>query len=435
MKKAIKSVIVKVMTWEAGLVLKKYKPKIATITGSVGKTSTKDAIYTVLSSSFFTRRSEKSFNTDISLPLTILGCANGWSNPFIWIKNFFIGLSLILFRKPYPQWLVLEVGADKPGDIESFAKWIKPDIAVLTRFGDVPVHVEFFPSIEDLVNEKGFLPRALKPDGIFIYNADDKRIVDFAESIPNKKISFGFNPGSSVAGGDEAFIYGKYESSALEFPVGISFSASCNGSSFPVELLGNLGRHHMYPLLAGVAVGISQNISHEKIAEALKTHVTPKARMKLIAGIKNSLVIDDSYNSSPIAVYEALRALSDAKCAGKKIAVLGDMLELGQYSVDEHKRVGEAAAKVADVLVAVGIRSRATADSALDSGMDENAVFQFEKSQEAGKYLETIVSAGDIILIKGSQSMRMERAVEEIMAHPEDKEKLLVRQEPEWLKR
>jgi len=108
------------------------------------------------------------------------------------------------------------------------------------------------------------------------------------------------------------------------------------------------------------------------------------------------------------------------------------MLELGSYSIEEHRKVGVVASKVANVLVTVGIRSRATADAALDAGMDENNILQFENSVEAGKYLENIISVGDIILIKGSQSMRMERAVEEIMLHPEEKEKLLVRQDSEW---
>lgn len=421
------------LTWESKMVLKKYKPKIVTITGSVGKTSTKDAIYTVLSSTFPTRRSEKSFNSELGVPLTILGCPNAWSNPLLWIKNIVEGFLLFTLPHKYPEWLVLEVGADKPGDIENVSKWLKPDIAVITRFGDVPVHVEFFPSIEDLIHEKGFLATSLKPHGTFIYNYDDKRIRDFSEIIQNQKISFGFDTSANVSASNEKFLYGKYDNSEIQFPTGISSDVNYGGHVLPIELMGGLGRQHIYPMLAAFAVGVSVKIPHEKIVHVLKSHHSPKARMKLIPGEKDTLIIDDTYNSSPVAVDEALRTLSMTECAGRKIAMLGDMLELGQYSVDEHKRVGTLVAKTADILVAVGVRSRATADAALDAGMAESNVLQFEKSPEAGKYIESIIKAGDIILVKGSQSIRMERIVKEIMRHPEHANKLLVRQDPQWL--
>ena len=433
MKNIFKKFIVKVLVWEAKAILKKYKPKIVVVTGSVGKTSTKDAIYTVLASEFATRKSEKSFNSEIGVPLTILGCPNAWSNPFLWIKNIVDGLVLILLPSKYPEWLVLEVGADKPGDIKSVSEWLKPDVAVITRFGDIPVHVEFFPSIDELIREKGYLAEELKPEGVFIYNGDDKRIWSFAELIQRKKISFGFLPGADVVGSNESFIYGTYEDSKIEFPVGISCKVNYNNSSLPLNLIGALGRQHMYPLLAAFAVGVSQNINAVKIDKALAAHVPPKGRMRLILGIKNTLIIDDTYNSSPVAAHEALRALHNTECSGRKIAVFGDMLELGHYSVDEHKRVGESASKIINLLVTVGVRSRATAEAALDAGMDENNILQFETSAEAGKYLQNIIKAGDLILVKGSQSMRMERIVVEIMRHPEDREKLLVRQDSQWL--
>jgi UDP-N-acetylmuramoyl-tripeptide--D-alanyl-D-alanine ligase len=433
MKTTFKNFIVKVLTWESKLVLKKYKPKIVAVTGSVGKTSTKDAIYTVMASSFVTRKSEKSFNSELGVPLTILGVPNGWSNPLRWALNIVEGFLLFVLPHTYPEWLVLEVGADKPHDIESVSAWLKPDVAVITRFGDVPVHVEFFPSIDDLIREKGFLAKELKPEGVLVYNHDDNRIRNFSENIRNQKISFGFEPGADVQGSNEMYTYGLYDNSELEFPTGISFKVNHTGSSIPVQLSGCLGRQHMYPMLAAFAVGAACHINPIKISEALATHTTPKGRMRLIAGIKDTLIIDDSYNSSPVAVDEALKTLSHTKSIGRKIAVLGDMLELGPYSIDEHKRVGTMAANMVDMLVTVGVRSRATADAALDAGMDENNLLQFETSAEAGKFLESVIRAGDILLVKGSQSIRVERIVKEIMRHPEDAEKLLVRQDKQWL--
>src|SRR2546426_1057325 len=124
MRNFLKSLIVALLTWEARLVLRKYRPRIVAVTGSVGRTSTKDAVYALLAGSARVRRSEKSFNSEIGLPLTVLGVPNAWHNPLRWLQNFFDGLFLILFTAPYPEWLVLEVGADRPGDIRSLASWL-----------------------------------------------------------------------------------------------------------------------------------------------------------------------------------------------------------------------------------------------------------------------------------------------------------------------
>src|SRR3989344_4968803 len=126
MKQFLKKIIIVLIQWEAILVLKKYKPQIIAVTGSVGKTSTKDAIFTVLSSKFFVRKSEKSFNSDVGVPLTILGCKNAWNNPFLWAKNLLEGFALLILKNHYPKWLVLEVGADRPGDIRKLARWLNP---------------------------------------------------------------------------------------------------------------------------------------------------------------------------------------------------------------------------------------------------------------------------------------------------------------------
>jgi UDP-N-acetylmuramoyl-tripeptide--D-alanyl-D-alanine ligase len=171
------------------------------------------------------------------------------------------------------------------------------------------------------------------------------------------------------------------------------------------------------------------------MAKILEEYNSPPGRMKLMKGIKNSVIIDDSYNSSPVALEEALKALKLLKVKGKKIAILGDMLELGIHSTGAHKKAGEQVARAADVLITSGIRARFFAEGALTTGMPENNIFQFDDSRDAGKFSETLIEEGDVILIKGSQSSRMERAVEEIMAQPENKTKLLVRQEKEWVKR
>ena len=150
--------------------------------------------------------------------------------------------------------------------------------------------------------------------------------------------------------------------------------------------------------------------------------------------MNGSLVIDDSYNSSPAAVEEALGALALVTDASRRIAVLGDMLELGRYSMSEHERIGELAAETADVIVSVGPRAKAIHHAALSAGKSEEASMAFATSDEAAEVLAGLVQKGDVVLVKGSQSIRMERIVEALLADPADQNKL-VRQEKEWKQR
>jgi len=177
MKKIFKKIIIQILIWESRLVLARYHPKIIAITGSVGKTSTKDAIFTVLSKFKIVRKSEKSFNSEIGLPLTILGLPNGWSNFLTWFENILRGFYLIIKKQPYPDYLVLEVGLGKPGDIiKNITPWLKPDIVVITSFPDKPVHIEFFESVDEIIKEKSALAYAIKPDGILVLNHDDEKV-------------------------------------------------------------------------------------------------------------------------------------------------------------------------------------------------------------------------------------------------------------------
>ena len=177
MKTIAKKIITIIIEWQARAVLARYKPKIIAITGNIGKTSAKDAVYAVLSQFNYVRKSEKSFNSEIGIPLTILGFPNAWASPAGWIKNIVNGFLMIIRTERYPEWLILEIGADRPGDIARVAKWLKADIVIFTRFGEIPVHVEFFKTPDDLFAEKSLLLDALKPDGTLILNMDDDRIM------------------------------------------------------------------------------------------------------------------------------------------------------------------------------------------------------------------------------------------------------------------
>ena len=429
MKSFLRSIIEKIIIFESKLVLAKYKPRIVAVTGSVGKTSTKDAIYTTLRQHFQTRKSEKSFNSEIGIPLTILGCENGWSNPIKWLKNIIEGILLVIFKTKYPELLVLEVGADRPGDIRRVSKWLKPDVVVFTAIGKTPVHVEYFKNVEELIREKSYLVEALKPSGTLIYTEDDANVFKVKEKTTAESYSFGFSGSSYFKASGEEIMYNEKDR-----PSGMRFRVDYEGNSIPIVLNGALGKQHIYPVLASAGVAKVFGINTIELSESLLKHATPPGRMRIIDGIKHSLLIDDTYNASPIAMHEALDTLAQVKPhpEQKKVVVLGDMLELGQYSVEEHKEVGKKCASVADIIVTIGVRARKIAEGALENGFSEKKLYQFEDSDIAGKFLEGIIDPYDVVLLKGSQSIRVEKAVLEVMAHPELASGLLVRQEEEW---
>ncbi len=429
MKSIFKKIIAKALEIESRLVLKKYKPKIVAVTGNVGKTSTKDAIFSVMSGQFYTRKSQKSFNSEIGIPLTVLGMQNAWNNPFMWIWNIITSFSLLLWKNHYPEWLVLEVGADRPGDIQSVSKWLHPDIVVITAFARVPVHVEFFRGREEVIREKKYLAEALKHDGVLIVNGDDDDAMRIRSEIKNTSIVYGTDKVSDVIASDTKICYEEKK------PIGMTFKAGFGENSVPIIIKGSLGMQNIYSSLAALAVGMAQKINFVKAGEALLHHETPKGRMRIVPGIHDTIIIDDTYNASPKAVESALLALKDISYVKRKIAALGDMLELGKHSADEHYEIGKRVFGSADILITVGVRARKIAEGALDAGMAEDAIFQFDNAIEAGKFLKDFVKKGDITLLKGSQSMRMEKAVFEIMANPQQAKDLLVRQEEEWKRR
>lgn len=428
-KKTLKRTVILFLEKEAQAVLRKYKPKIVAITGSVGKTSTKDAVYTALSRFYNCRKSQKSQNSDIGIPLTILHIPNAGSNFILWFKNLINGLILILLPHYYPEWLILEVGADTPRDIEKVSQWLKPDIVVVTKLSKVPVHVEFFSSPEEIFKEKGNLVKALKPGGTLILNADDSDVMAFKELTKEKIVLFGEAQNSDVSVQNYEVVYDENN-----LPQGLSFVVLDGQDALPIYLEGTVGKHHVYHILSALAVCKALGEPLSVAMKNFKYHEPTPGRMRLIEGEKGSIIIDDSYNSSPIALDEALNTLKDLKgTGGRRIAVLGDMLELGKYSVDEHKKAGAKAGGIADILVTVGVRARYFAEGAESAGMRTEQIFQFSDSKKAGEFMHNKIAQGDIVLVKGSQSnIRMERVVEKIMAHPEDKEKLLVRQDKEW---
>jgi UDP-N-acetylmuramoyl-tripeptide--D-alanyl-D-alanine ligase len=464
----IKKIIIFILTVESRLILAKYKPFIIAVTGSVGKTTTKDAIFCVLKDfvppvadssnssknkgkTGYIRKSEKSLNSEIGLPLTVIGAPTAWRSISGWMRNMASGLRLILDHTDYPKCLILEIGADHPGDIKKVVKWLHPDIAVITKVSDTPVHVEFFKSPEQVFEEKSALAGGLKKGGTLVLFADDNKVASLAERFKtgvfkDKSISiitFGTTPSSTVKGSNASIVY---EDGS---PAGFSFKLDMEGNSVPVKIKNALGTSYMYALLAAAAVGKARGMSVNSIVNALNAYEAPKGRMNIIQGLNGSTLIDDTYNSSPDAVRAALGALKEVSInvavghppaggAGRKIAVLGDMMELGKYSVDEHRKIGREAAAVlisGGILVTVGLRSKVMAEEAIKAGMTVDSVRSFESSDDAAAFMPSIVQSGDVILVKGSQSPRLERVTKALLREPSKASDLLVRQEKEWLEK
>lgn len=424
------------MTLEARIALMRHKPKVVAVTGNVGKTSTKDAVAAVISYSLGAdnvRKSEKSFNSEIGLPLAILGLENAWSSASGWLKNIKDGFLIALFgsRHGFPEWLVLEVGADHPGDIEGVAKWLHPDIVVLTRMADVPVHVEFFDGVEDVLREKMSLARALKPGGTIVVNADDDRFMEAVRDIDAAKISYGAAKDATIVMKESEIVY---TGEPLPLPIGQYVVLKTGEVEKKVELKFALGDHMMYAFAAAAGVAKALGID-AAVPDAFNGFKSPNGRMRMLKGVNSCAIIDDTYNSSPLACAEALKTLANMTVRGKKIAVLGDMKELGANAEKAHRDIGRSAAGVVHTLVTVGDLARSIAAGAKDAGLTAERIASFDDSNAAAAAVADMARAGDVILVKGSQSMRMERVSKALLAHPDKALELLVRQEKEWADR
>ncbi len=428
----LKKLLTLILTIESKLIIAKYKPYIIAVTGSVGKTSTKDAIYSAIKDqSKYVRKSDKSMNSEIGLPLTIIGVPNAWKSLSGWIDNIKKGLTLIFTKSTYPDCLILEIGADHPNDIRRVAKWLKPNIAVITKIAKTPVHVEFFGSTEEVFEEKASLATSVRTGGTVVLYADEEKVLSIAKMVGAniKVMTFGQSQNADIRGSKGQIVYEN------NFPKGYSFDVNIEGKNYQITNKNVIGDSYIYPNLCALAVAKAKGCNIESAVTALNHHTAPKGRMNILEGINGSVIIDDTYNSSPDAVIVALQALKSIQTGGKKIAVLGDMMELGKYSTEQHREIGKKAREVADMLITVGSRSHVTAEEAIRNGMSEDKVAIFDRSNEVGQYLSPQIAQNDVILVKGSQSIRMERVVAPLLKEPEKADRLLVRQEKEWLEK
>ncbi|MCF7795733.1 UDP-N-acetylmuramoyl-tripeptide--D-alanyl-D-alanine ligase [Patescibacteria group bacterium] len=423
----MKKILFNILRLLSKKIVKKYKPKIIGITGSVGKTTSKNAVYEVLKNRYKVRMSPKSYNSELGLPLTIMNLETSKSF-FIWIINIFKGIKLLLKKdKNYPEILILEMGADKPGDISYLRNIIKPDIAILTEVS--PSHLEKFDNLDNILKEKLQIFNTGDSDQKAILNLDNPLIKKSQTDIDANIITYGINEDADI----KAFNINSTNTFDDNYTSGIEFDLKYKNETAHVKMQYLLGKHQIYSILSAFAIGVIFNLTLEDIKNSLEDTKPQNGRMSLLKGIKNTWIIDDTYNSSPIASVSALEALSSSSILGKKVAVLGDMLELGASSESEHKKIGYRVQDLEiDLLITVGERSRDIARGSIEAGMDENTVFTFSNTKDAGKFIQNRIKQNDLILIKGSQSIRCEKIVKEIMANPLNAKNLLVRQTGIW---
>lgn len=427
-KRLAKSPAVFFLMLSARAVLRRYRPKIVMVTGSVGKTSAKDAVAAVLSARFLVRASAKSFNSEFGVPFTVLGVGNPWADPAAWLTVIRRVLGLLLLPNHYPNMLVLEVGADAPGDLARILRIATPNAVVITRLPEIPVHVEFYPT-PSAVREEEFSPSyALAAGAPLIISGDDAYALEMAGRVPAHLTTYGFDGSSAVRLSDIGW---QTDGGAV---VGMRATLAAGDETAELVVRGSAGKTQLLPPAAAVAAGIAFGISLTEAVAALASYEPPPGRARILAGTNGSVIIDDSYNSSPIAVEEALATLESFPAKGRRIACLGDMLELGRYSVMEHERIGERTARTADLLVAVGIRAKGFAAAAAAVGLAGERVVQFDDSKSAAAALPALIAPGDVVLVKGSQSIRMERIVLALLANAADSARL-VRQERQWQRR
>ncbi len=355
---------------------KKFALPIVAITGSNGKTTTKDMIAGILSKRLLTLKAESSFNNQVGIPLTLLHLSSSH------------------------QAVVLEMGMSARGEIAQLARLAEPTMGVITNVG--PAHLEFFTDIEEIAQAKGELVDSLSESDTVILNRDDDRVWAMAGRVKGTLVSFGIKRKSDFQATEVKCLSDGTSEFTLNGEVRIKLPL--------------LGYYNVYNALAAASACSAFQLDLSVIKEGLESFQAPARRMQILSlgpvrdkSLSGVKVINDAYNANPESMKMALQLLSRLRTGGRKIAVLGDMLELGKWGERMHRELGKLASTSCQVLVTAGKLSQALAEEATASGMKD--VFICQNSQEAGKKLAEIIKRDDTVLVKGSRAMRMEEVI------------------------
>jgi UDP-N-acetylmuramoyl-tripeptide--D-alanyl-D-alanine ligase len=363
---------------ELGRLWRRQFPGIRTIgiTGSVGKTTTKELTHAVLSRRYNTLKSEGNYNNEIGLPLSLLRL------------------------RPWHQRAVLEMGMYTSGEISLLCDLAQPQVGVVTIIG--AVHMEWLGSIEAIAAAKQELVEALPPapEGIAILNKDDERVMMMADHTDARIVTYGLDSEADV-----------WADNILSMGLnGIYFTLHHGSESLNVQVP-LLGRHSVHTALRASVVGLVEGLTWGEIVQGLRS-LSYQLRLVAVPGPDNSILLDDTYNSSPESAIAALNLLDELD--GRRIAVLGDMLELGPVEEESHRMVGRRAKDTAEVIVAVGALGQLIGEEALEAGMPADHVFITEDAEEAAFVLKGIIQSNDVILVKGSRGIRLDKVVADL---------------------
>lgn len=406
--------------------LNQIKPQIIGVTGSVGKSSVVYSLDAVLSKHFKVKTTLHG-NSETGLPLEILGLRKYLDNYSLltWAKLFVL-VPLFAFKKESYQYLIAEMGVDEPTEPKNMSyllKIIKPNIGIFLSVA--PVHTEQFGSVAAIAKEKGLLVTTLASDKTAIINTDYPEIKDLIPKIKSEIITVGQ----------------KSDFSLIDYKVdlkGTNFEFTSQGKKYSLLFPQMLFKEYGYNFLAVLAccqkVGISLATA---ISDLEQSFVLPPGRFSLISGVNNSLIIDSSYNSSPTALSASLNFVKDLKIKGRKIAILGDMRELGSLTEKEHTAIAPMVKKSVDMVVLVGPYMREHLYPALiKSGFPKDKIFGFLTAENVAEKLKDVIKKDDLILVKGSQNtIFLEEVVKGLMSDSKNSDKLLARQSAFWDKK
>jgi UDP-N-acetylmuramoyl-tripeptide--D-alanyl-D-alanine ligase len=358
---------------------RRFGTPVVALTGSNGKTTTKEMIAACLETTFPVLKTKGNLNNLIGLPLTLLNLTER------------------------ERIVVLEMGMNVPGEIRRLAEIAEPDVGLITNIEKV--HLEGMGSLERVREEKGELFRKMRQDGTILVNQDDPRVIDLATEFPGQKITFGIDHPAEVMA-TEIRLKGVGRT---------SFTLMTEGVTMEITLP-LLGRHFVPNALSAIAAASLFGIELEKAKEALE-HLSPfPMRMEILRLKEGVSLINDAYNANPRSMELALGILSEMKGEGRGIAVLGDMLELGDFSVEAHQHIGQRVEELSiDFLLALGEEAPVLVESAIRHGLDSEKARIVESHTEAISLLKKMIRDGDWILIKGSRRMRMEKIAEGLM--------------------
>lgn len=421
MKAMLRRLIARLLQYQVRRLIRRHNLRVVAVGGSVGKTSTKLFIATVLARKYRVLAHESNYNTEIGLPLSIfdLRVPGSLFNPVAWAGHL-IQTERSIRHYPYDV-IVVELGTDHPGEIPSYLRYLRPDIGVETAV--TPEHMGGFPGgMNEVAAEELSLAAASQ---VFVANYDDIRAADRHHYIdPHPRHHYyGLSPQADY----------RVQVHSTDPITGTKFTLN-HGSHHREFTLAVYGAHSAKAAAAAAAVGDIMGLSLAQVAAGLAAIRPVNGRMHAMPGINGSTIVDDTYNSSPEAITAAIEALTTAPVTGRRIALMGSMNELGADAPRYHEEAGVACAGV-DFLVTVGADANAhLGPAAVRAGLDPSHCQAADSPYAAGDYLRLILQPGDVLIAKGSQNgVFCEEALKVLLADPADI-RHLVRQSPEWLR-